>query len=143
MFHFVVCFWDLLILQGRLLDSFLLYLCAEICELFSWPPPLISWICIQDCFSFNKKPHKILPCCFLLKLLLIAWEKLILMVVMLPQHLSSPSPVLTFRSKNPFFIHFHFSNQFPKPIQLYPSLMPNWILCGVEHPPISMFWPQY
>lgn len=71
-------------------------------------------------------------CCFPLKPLLIAWVKLVLMVVMLPQDLSLPPPVLAFLNKNPFFIHFQFTNQFPKPIQLYPSLTPNQILCGTS-----------
>lgn len=67
-------------------------------------------------------------CCFPLKPLLIAL-KLVLMVLMLPQDLSLPPPVLAFLNKNPFSIHFQFTNQFPKPIQLYPSLSPNQILC--------------
>lgn len=95
---------------------------------------LISWICIQDFFFvfLTKKPGKIMLCCFPLKPLLIAWAKSVLMAVMLPQDLSPASLVLAFLDKNPFLIHFQLSNQFHKPIQLYPSLTPNQTVCGVS-----------
>jgi len=51
------------------------------------------------------------------------------MIVMLTQHLSLPSLMLDFLNKKPFFIPLQFNNQLPQPIQLYPGLIPNQILC--------------
>lgn len=117
------------ILQG----VYLLYLSLEICKLFCWPPPISHLMNLYSGFFFFclfSKNHKITLHCFPFKLLLTSWAKSVLMVVMLTQHLSLPSLVLPFLNKNPFFIHFQFNNQLPQPIQLYPSLMPNHILCG-------------